>query len=73
MVVCPFGAIYYDDEKKIFYKCDLCGGEPECVKWCFTKAIEYTEKVDRYIQKRERKYALRVAAASSETRKQITK
>lgn len=73
MVVCPFGAIFYDEDRRIFYKCDLCGGDPECVKWCFTKAIEYTEKVDKYVQRRERKYALKVAEASSETRRQAHK
>lgn len=71
MVVCPFGAIYYDEEKRVFFKCDLCGGDPECVKWCFTKAIEYTHKVDGYVQKRERRYAEKIAAASSETRKSV--
>ena len=22
-------------------KCDLCGGDPECVKFCVQKALEY--------------------------------
>lgn len=59
MVACPFGAIQFDEEKRIFYKCDICEGEPECVKWCFTKAIQYSEKTGEYLQKRQRKYALK--------------
>ena len=41
IVVCPFGAMQYDEAKRLLYKCDLCQGEPECVKWCYTKAIQY--------------------------------
>jgi len=31
---CPFGAIYAHDECEYPIKCDLCGGEPECVQHC---------------------------------------
>jgi carbon-monoxide dehydrogenase iron sulfur subunit len=31
---CPFGAMFFDDEREIAMKCDLCGGEPQCVKFC---------------------------------------
>jgi len=31
---CPFHAIWYHKEKHRILKCDLCGGEPECVRWC---------------------------------------
>ena len=30
---CPFGAIQVGPNKEIL-KCDLCGGEPVCVKYC---------------------------------------
>ena len=32
--VCPFGAIYAHDDCDYPIKCDLCGGDPECVKKC---------------------------------------
>ncbi len=32
--VCPLGAISYDKERDVVFKCDLCGGDPECVKFC---------------------------------------
>jgi len=31
---CPFGAIFYDEEEKQLLLCDLCGGDPMCVKFC---------------------------------------
>ena len=33
-LVCPYGGIYYDLNKDKATKCDLCEGEPECVKAC---------------------------------------
>ena len=30
---CPFGAIWVTPERDIL-KCDLCGGDPACVKYC---------------------------------------
>ena len=40
---CPFGAIRLTPENKVI-KCDLCGGEPECVKICETEAIQFAER-----------------------------
>jgi Fe-S-cluster-containing hydrogenase component 2 len=40
---CSFGAIQYDDVNGRYFKCDLCSGEPECIKWCFTGAISLKE------------------------------
>ena len=38
---CQFGAIKIHPENNIAIVCDLCGGEPECVKYCTQKAISY--------------------------------
>lgn len=38
---CPFGAMKLDKQKAKSYKCDVCGGDPECVKVCEPRAIEY--------------------------------
>ena len=38
---CAFGAIGIDSEGKTF-KCDLCDGEPLCVKICPVEALTYT-------------------------------
>lgn len=31
---CPFGAIFYDEQEPVPLVCDLCGGDPMCVKFC---------------------------------------
>ncbi|MFQ5892544.1 MAG: 4Fe-4S dicluster domain-containing protein, partial [Candidatus Methanofastidiosia archaeon] len=36
---CPFNAIF--EFEMLILKCDLCGGEPQCVKYCATKAIVF--------------------------------
>lgn len=41
-IACPFGAIRYMSDGHV-QKCDLCGGEPECVAFCGPKAIEFKE------------------------------
>jgi len=43
MLACPFGTISFSSEEKIAVKCELCGGEPECVMVCPTKALEFKE------------------------------
>ena len=39
VLACPIDAIYFDTESKKATKCDLCQGEPACVKYCPTKAL----------------------------------
>ena len=34
---CPLNAVWIFDKKA--YKCDLCGGEPQCVKFCSQNAL----------------------------------
>lgn len=41
---CPYDAIWLNDETQLAYKCDLCGGSPECEKRCPTGAIYVCEK-----------------------------
>lgn len=40
---CPFGNISFSPKKKEIVKCNLCGGEPKCAKYCPTRAIHYEE------------------------------
>ncbi len=37
---CPFGMIIFDHQRGLAFKCDLCGGEPECAAMCPSGAIE---------------------------------
>ncbi len=39
--VCPFDGIYYDDINEEILKCDMCDGDPQCVKFCQRKAIYF--------------------------------
>jgi carbon-monoxide dehydrogenase iron sulfur subunit len=38
---CPFGMVLLHPETQLPLICDLCNGEPECVKRCPTGAITY--------------------------------
>jgi Fe-S-cluster-containing hydrogenase component 2 len=39
VAACPFGNMVWEDGGVT--KCDLCGGEPRCVPFCSTRALEY--------------------------------
>lgn len=43
MMVCPFGATGYDPVVRKVFKCDQCDGDPTCVKFCETKALQYVD------------------------------
>lgn len=59
---CPFGAIHVDYEKGVVVKCDLCNGDPECVKVCTPGALQYV-KVGRPTILKKIEYAKRYAKA----------
>jgi len=42
-IACPFGTINYNHTTGKVSKCDLCGGDPECVKICPTPALSYID------------------------------
>ncbi len=41
IIACPFGVNFLDPVTKKPLKCDLCSGDPECVKFCSTGALRY--------------------------------
>ena len=41
VAACPFGNIAWDEGRRRVEKCDLCGGDPRCVPFCPTRALEY--------------------------------
>jgi len=43
VAVCPFGAMSFDVLAKKVIKCDFCDGDPQCVRFCDTKAIQYVD------------------------------
>jgi len=41
---CPFGMVALQPETGLATICDLCGGDPECVKRCATGAITFAAR-----------------------------
>ena len=40
---CPFGAMRWSSNRSRVFKCNLCQGDPQCVRFCYTKAVDYVE------------------------------
>jgi Fe-S-cluster-containing hydrogenase component 2 len=49
---CPFGAIYIDLDTIEVFKCDLCGGDPLCVKHCTRGALRFLEPEKAFTERR---------------------
>lgn len=54
--VCPYGSIGFDDDLQKPVKCDLCNGDPECVKFCPSEALVYKE-IEESISKKRKEVA----------------
>ena len=50
VVACTYAAVNSLNDKII--KCDLCDGDPLCVKYCSTKAIVYEEETKELVARR---------------------
>lgn len=50
---CPLGNITFSAVEKRVVKCDLCGGEPKCAKFCPSGAIEFKEAVPSAIGRKK--------------------
>jgi Fe-S-cluster-containing hydrogenase component 2 len=44
--VCPFGAMSFNHIDRKVIKCDLCDGDPQCVRFCDVKAVDYVAAGD---------------------------
>ena len=42
ILACPFGNIHFDKINMVSRKCNLCKGEPNCVSFCISGALQYT-------------------------------
>ena len=60
-IACPFGTINYNTATGKVMKCDLCGGDPECVKICPTPALSYVDAEKTGLEKM-RQWAIRTDA-----------
>jgi Fe-S-cluster-containing hydrogenase component 2 len=43
VAVCPFGVMNFDAVGNKVIKCDLCDGNPTCVRFCDMKAVDYVD------------------------------
>ena len=52
-IACPIGGVSIDPVSNVAIKCDLCGGDPECVKYCDMEAITYVslDKLDSHTKR----------------------
>ena len=62
VAVCPFGAMNYNAIEKKVFKCDLCSGEPQCVRFCEVKAVDYVDTSRESLFKK-RDAALKISEA----------
>lgn len=42
-MACPFSVMGFHEQKNVSQNCDLCGGDPQCVKACVYGALEFEE------------------------------
>jgi carbon-monoxide dehydrogenase iron sulfur subunit len=43
VTACPFGGMRVDPVADKVIKCDLCDGDPQCVRFCFPGALRFVE------------------------------
>ncbi len=41
VLICPFGAMAFNTKTRKVFKCDLCQGDPWCVKFCAYGTLEF--------------------------------
>jgi carbon-monoxide dehydrogenase iron sulfur subunit len=51
VTACPFGAMSFNGLTQKVMKCDFCDGDPQCVRFCETKAIRYAEPIEQSLDK----------------------
>jgi len=50
---CPFGNNTYDVQLDRILKCDLCGGDPQCARFCPSGAISYVKDLAASTRKKK--------------------
>ena len=52
VVVCPFGAMSFNTIDRQVFKCDLCDGDPQCVRFCDIDAVRYVDAEEVAVDKK---------------------
>jgi anaerobic carbon-monoxide dehydrogenase iron sulfur subunit len=63
--VCPFGAMSFNTIDRKVFKCDLCEGDPQCVRFCDRKAVDFVSPDEVSIEKK-REAAGRISQAGKQ-------
>jgi Fe-S-cluster-containing hydrogenase component 2 len=63
--VCPFGAMNFNVTDRRVLKCDVCDGDPQCVRFCDVKAVDFIDAGEVAIRK-SRVAAKRVSDAAKQ-------
>lgn len=50
---CPLGNVTFNSQQRSMVKCDLCGGDPQCAKYCPSGAIQYKEATPTNLNKKK--------------------
>jgi Fe-S-cluster-containing hydrogenase component 2 len=53
IAICPFGCMSFDSIHKRVFKCELCNGDPMCVRFCQHDALRYVEADEQSFVKRK--------------------
>jgi len=51
-IACPFGHPFFDVRERVTVKCDYCDGDPQCVSFCYAKAVSFADADSSNIAKR---------------------
>jgi carbon-monoxide dehydrogenase iron sulfur subunit len=65
VAVCPFGAMSFNVIDRKVFKCDLCDGDPQCVRFCDIKAVDYSDPSEVSVLKK-REAAKRISVAGKQ-------
>ena len=52
-IACPLGGMSIDTDARHAVKCDLCGGDPLCVKFCAYGALKYITQQEATMEMRK--------------------
>ena len=63
VLACPFGAAHYHPDQGVAYQCDLCNGDPVCVKHCYPDALSFQPTEAAARRKGRDRAVLRVESA----------
>jgi Fe-S-cluster-containing dehydrogenase component len=42
-MACPFSHPFFDTKEQVTVKCDYCDGDPQCVAFCYAKAVFFAD------------------------------